>query len=468
MPRARTTRLPQLRAARHAVQPRRALLAVAVWIVAGCPVDGSQNPFSPRDIVGIRLAVGPGHALLAQAPKSLVGWGGSQYGALGVPPSDEPMLPPATLVDVGDPVISVAAGTNHTCAVFDDGGVKCWGLNEFGQLGLGDTENRGDDPGEMGEALPTVDLGTDERAVAVSLGNSFSCALLESNAVKCWGFNEDGELGQGDVEARGDELGEMGDALPAIDLGTTRRILELDVGFEHACVLLEDGKVKCWGNSSTQTYTLGSSGASNIGDAPGQMGAALPEVNLGSDAFVETFSAGAYHTCVVLDDGHVKCWGQGSYTEPCPPDTCTYPRPRYNGGRLGYGDLEHRGPDPSMGDALAFVDVGAGVRVIAIEAGALHTCALLDTGNLKCWGVGNWNTLGNGGSGDIGDEPGEMGEALPLVDLGAGRIVSAYASSLRANCALLDDDGVKCWGSTAYPNEQGDSLPYIDLPGLEE
>lgn len=441
----------------------RPLLAVIGLVTACSPQDRSDRELSPREIVGGILAIS-GHCHLAREAE-LATWGGNLYGALGYPDLADGQNPAPAVTDVGGTVLVVAAGTNHTCAVLDDGGVKCWGLNELGQLGLGDTENRGDDPGEMGDALPFVDLGADERATAVSLGNSFSCALLESNAVKCWGFNEDGELGQGDVEARGDEPGEMGDALPAIDLGTTRQILELDVGFEHACVLLEDGKVKCWGNSSTKTYTLGRSGAYNVGDEPGQMGAALPEINLGSDAFVDTISAGAYHTCVVLHDGHVKCWGQGSYTEPCPPDTCTYPRPRYNGGRLGYGDLEHRGPDPTMGDALPFVDVGTDARVIAIEAGATHTCALLDSGSLKCWGTGDWNTLGNGSSGDIGDEPGEMGDALPLVDLGTGRTVVAFASTLRTNCALLDDGGVKCWGGGSYPNEQGDALPYIDLPG---
>lgn len=173
----------------------------------------------------------------------------------------------------------MAVGTDHTCALLDDGRVQCWGRNDRGQLGLGDTQNRGDDPGEMGEALPFVDLGAEETAVAISCGASFSCALLKSGSVKCWGNNSDGQLGQGDAELRGDAPDEMGDALPPIDLGSNERVVEIDAGLRHACVLFETGKVKCWGGSSS-SYVLGRSDLSNIGDGPGQMGSALPYVDL--------------------------------------------------------------------------------------------------------------------------------------------------------------------------------------------
>ena len=437
----------------------------AVVTAAACHGVDQGERESPRDIVGTRLAVGGGHNHLVLPDGTLATWGGSIYGAAGVPYEVDGPNPPST-TDLQADVVAAAAGTDHSCAVLDDGRVNCWGRNDVGQLGLGDTENRGDDPGEMGASLPFVDLGTDEHAVAVSCGGRFSCVLLEGSSVKCWGYNANGELGQGDTEYRGDEPSEMGDALPAIDLGTTREVIELDAGFQHVCVLLDDGKIKCWGNSSSATYTLGRSNVANIGDASGQMGDALPVVSLGTDAIVESFSAGGYHSCALLVGGGLKCWGQGSFTEPCPdPDEmCVYPRPRYLGGRLGYGDLENRGADPKMGDNLPLVDLGTDARVVAVDAGSTHTCALLDSGRLKCWGAHSFNKLGIDVNNDIGDEPGEMGDALPPVDLGTGRTVAAFAASLNATCVVLDDDGVKCWGSPEYGTEMGDALPYIALP----
>jgi len=96
--------------------------------------------------------------------------------------------------------------------------VKCWGRNLDGQLGLGDTAARGNEPNEMGEKLPTVDLGKGEKAVSMSLGLVHTCALLSSGAVKCWGKGDYGQLGLGDPLTRGNESNEMGDNLPAVKL----------------------------------------------------------------------------------------------------------------------------------------------------------------------------------------------------------------------------------------------------------
>lgn len=119
-------------------------------------------------------------------------------------------------------VRDVAAGGAHTCALHDNGTVRCWGDNRFGQLGQGDTKSRGGNPGEMGDALPPIDLGTGRTATAIAAGQSRTCALLDDHSVKCWGDNADGALGLGDAVNRGDGPGQMGDDLPAIDLGVMR------------------------------------------------------------------------------------------------------------------------------------------------------------------------------------------------------------------------------------------------------
>jgi alpha-tubulin suppressor-like RCC1 family protein len=110
--------------------------------------------------------------------------------------------------------------SGYACALLDNKSVKCWGSNYNGQLGLGDTNSRGDAPGEMGDNLPAVDLGTGRTATAIFCTYSHTCALLDNKSVKCWGDNYNGRLGLGDTNHRGDEPGEMGDNLPAVDLGS--------------------------------------------------------------------------------------------------------------------------------------------------------------------------------------------------------------------------------------------------------
>ncbi|MET0285993.1 MAG: hypothetical protein ABW352_16035, partial [Polyangiales bacterium] len=117
-------------------------------------------------------------------------------------------------VNLGAAARSVSAGTQHTCAILEGGSVKCWGLNDAGQLGIGSVVNAGDAVGALG----AVDLGTGRTAVALDLG-THSCALLDDGSVKCWGANTDGELGQGDTNPRGAAPGTMGDALLPVDLG---------------------------------------------------------------------------------------------------------------------------------------------------------------------------------------------------------------------------------------------------------
>ena len=129
--------------------------------------------------------------------------------------------------------VEVAAGKYHTCARLEKGAVralKCWGGNTYGQLGLGDTNHRGDGLEEMGDSLPAVQLGTGRSAVAVALGDYHTCALLDDATVKCWGYNLWGELGQGDKKQRGIREGEMGDNLPAVDLGFGRSAVQLAAG----------------------------------------------------------------------------------------------------------------------------------------------------------------------------------------------------------------------------------------------
>jgi cysteine-rich repeat protein len=355
-------------------------------------------------------------------------------------------------------VMSVAAGGYHDCALRSDGSVKCWGYNESGRLGLGDVNHRGDTPGEMGDDLSIVSLGTGKMAQAVAAGNAHSCALLSDGNVKCWGFNAKGELGLGDMNARGDGSSEMGDSLPIVSLGMGRVALALSSYYRHTCALLDDASIKCWGDNDYGQLGLGDTNAR--GDGPEEMGDSLPPVDLGADAIAVALTSGKYHSCALFNDGSMKCWG-------------------YNySGQLGLGNTTNHGAAPGqMGDNLLTVSFATGKKVQAITAGNAHSCALLTDGNVKCWGYNAYGQLGLGTISNRGDGPGEMGDNLPSVDLGTGKTAVAIAAGQYHTCALLNDGSVKCWGYNVYgqlgvggtshrgdgPGEMGDNLPVVDL-----
>jgi len=344
--------------------------------------------------------------------RSVKCWGGSLSGQLGLgdtqPRGDQPNEMgnqlPAIDFGSGHAVLSVATGIFSSCAVLVGGSIKCWGENIVGELGLGDFDDRGDQPNEMGDQLPAVSLGRGETARAVGVSRSFACALLVSGSVKCWGNNEHGELGLGDTRNRGAHPGEMGDALPSVPLGTGRTAQAIAVGEGHACALLDDGSVKCWGSNVGGILGLGVSGNPR-GDQPGEMGDALPVVNLGTTAPVVSLATKGYFNCALFEDGSVKCWGGNYY------------------GELGLGDSASRGTRPEdMGDRLPRVDLGTGRTAKGICTGVEHTCALLDDGHVKCWGENGSGQLGLGdlGLGTLharGDQPNQMGDNLPNVDV---------------------------------------------------
>jgi alpha-tubulin suppressor-like RCC1 family protein len=360
--------------------------------------------------------------------------------------------------DPGIPaVLQIATGYTHSCAILLDGSVKCWGANDYGQLGLGDITSRGYQPGQMGAALPTVNLGTGRTAVAIAPGHTYTCALLDNATVKCWGAGS--ALGLGDLANRGDDPGEMGDALPAVSLGTGRTATAIAAG-GHTCAILDNAQLKCWGDNSFGELGLANGTTSTRGDGPNEMGNSLPAVNLGAGRSAVSIAVNDQTSCAVLDNGTAKCWGNGSL------------------GSLGQGNQTTYGVAVgSMGDNLPPIDLGTGRTAIAIGAGLQFNCALLDDASVKCWGLAYRGQLGLGDIVDRGDQPGEMGDALPAVSLGTGRTAMTLAVGYESSCVVLDNDSLKCWGyngdgqlglgNTAVRGdgggEMGDALPPVAL-----
>ncbi|MSP26213.1 MAG: hypothetical protein EXR75_13860 [Myxococcales bacterium] len=360
---------------------------------------------------------------------------------------------------VAPTVVQVASGYLHTCTLFSDGTVKCWGDNSSGQLGYGHTQDRGSGPNQMGELLPAIALGTGKTAKAIAAGDYHSCALLNDDSIKCWGRNTNGQLGLGDILARGDGAKEMGDLLPAILLGTGKTAKVIAAGGAYNCAILNDDTVKCWGYNASGRLGLGD--ATQRGSAASHMGNFLPTVALGTDKTAKGIALGDDHTCAILNDATVKCWGSNNY------------------GELGLGDTLSRGDNANeMGDLLPAISLGVGKTTKAIAAcGPSHSCAILNDDTVKCWGYNVQGQLGLGDALARGDNANEMGGNLPAVSLATGKTAKAISGGDSHTCALLNDATVKCWGYNAggklglgdttnrgsNPNHMGNLLPAVML-----
>ncbi|MFH1729897.1 MAG: hypothetical protein ABIA04_15900 [Pseudomonadota bacterium] len=168
--------------------------------------------------------------------------------------------------------------------------VKCWGYNDKGQLGIGETYNRGDDSLDMGDNLPILYLGSDAsenslKALKISVGNDHACALMTNYSLKCWGNNEYGQLGQGNQTNHGDTTNTMSNNLLPIQLGTDENTgeelyaLTVKCGNGYTCAKMSDYTYKCWGVNNYGQLGLGHT--RNIGDNEGEMGNNLESINLG-------------------------------------------------------------------------------------------------------------------------------------------------------------------------------------------
>jgi len=334
-------------------------------------------------------------------------------------------------IDLGDDFVaaSVTSGEGHHCAVSVDHRLKCWGRNTDGQLGYGDTENRGDEPNEMGANLMDVDLGAGFDIDSVSLGARHTCAHSVTNAVKCFGLNHVGQLGNGlsgSANSVGNGPGEMGSALAALTFPSGFVPVDVTCGSYTSCAVSDDFRVACFGH-----------GAYGIMGQGNKANALTPTlVDLGDGFDVDFVDLGHKSACAVSTGGEMKCWGRNDY------------------GQLGYDHLNDLGDNANeMGDNLAIVDVGIAV-IAQVNSGQANRCALSADGKVKCWGRGTYGALGNGDQSNIGARGGgETGASVPYVPLGAdfnAVSLSSGGSFVFHHCAVSQAASVLCWGYNWY------------------
>jgi alpha-tubulin suppressor-like RCC1 family protein len=245
-------------------------------------------------------------------------WGSNDKGQLGLGHDlcvGNLCAPDIVGLDLGDAagkVEQVAAGVLHTCVRLATpvDNVMCWGYRAHGRLGYGDQDaEMAGIPSAAERGL--VKLGA-RTAIDISVGEGFTCVVLDDHNARCWGQNNQGQLGQGDILSRGDSDETTPDRIPDIALGVA--ISKIRCGYEHVCALTSDQTVLCWGRNDEGQ--LGYGNTVNVGAVSPPIDAGA--VDLGAAAI--DLAVGKKHTCALLDTSEIKCWGAA------------------DDGQLGYGD----------------------------------------------------------------------------------------------------------------------------------
>ena len=283
--------------------------------------------------------------------------------------------------------VSVSAGGSHTCVLLASGGVGCWGSNAFGQLGnpiglLNETSTA---------SRPYAQVVNGITASAISAGGNHTCALLTDATVSCWGSNVYGQLGIGT---------KINSNTPALVPGL-QDVIAITAGEDQSCALLSDRSVKCWGANwgnqigaaeSTTPITLqGFTGVAQLALGYGQTCAVLTNKTVKCVGFTldyATQSSTPYlvpgmsnvtylahfggHMCAVLEDRSVRCAGENQRKQ------------------LGDRTITTR----TTAVTVANID-----DAVAVSVGWWHSCALLTTGLVECWGSGTYGQSGQGDSG---------------------------------------------------------------------
>lgn len=294
------------------------------------------------------------------------------------------------------------AGQNHACALLpvrpplSTAPVRCWGFNGDGQLGYGNTKAVGDD--ETPDAAGPVNLGAGLTAKALGAGAFHTCALVSDNSVRCWGFGGNGRLGYGNGEKVANNPANTPDIIGPVNLGGNHSAKAITAGGAHTCALLDDDTVRCWGFGFDgrlgygNTFTVGDTTAT---EAPVRLPSNVGPVELGPNRKAKAITAGLAHTCALLDDDSVRCWGAGA------------------NGQLGYASTSPIGDNETPPSRA----------LLGVACPSATQCTAVDN-------VGQVATF----------NPTAPGTPTP-VPIDSGRVLSGLACPLATQCTAVDDLG---------------------------
>ncbi|MCX6422859.1 MAG: fibronectin type III domain-containing protein [Actinobacteria bacterium] len=394
--------------------------------------NSQVGEWSPRESV---VAAGDFSSCAVMAAGSAQCWGDNtnlQLGHSGATYGDA-AAQVATL-DGGGPtttVVSLAAGSAHSCAVLADGSAKCWGAGLSGRLGDGSGDN---------SSTPLLVAGLDgtspgKLVVEIAAGSSHTCAVLGDGSAKCWGANSSGQLGNGTTDSASEPV-----AVTDLD-GTSpgNSALSISAGASQSCAVLADGSAKCWGSNTSGRLGRGT-------DEDSLVPVLVSGLTGGTTATtVRSIATAVLHTCAVLESGAVTCWGAN-----------------FNG-QLGDGTTD----SSNSPVAVPGIDGTTPAKTaISVSLGDAHTCALLATGAVKCWGGDDRNELGSG--------PGTSLTPVTVTDVDGtslDKTAVALAVGGTHSCVVLATGATKCWGGNTRgelgSNTGTSETAPVSVPGLE-
>ena len=326
----------------------------------------------------------------------------------------------AATAAVADAQRLVGLGALHTCAITDSGNVRCWGNNDLGQLGNGTTAT---------SSTPTL-VGGLQGITQVVAGAQHTCAVRHAGTVWCWGSDANGELGNGDIA--------LNPTTTPVQVVGLADATSLAAGSYHNCAIRTGGTVACWGSDGNGQLGDGSPGDYTVTPtAVAGITGANPAIAL---------AAGEFHTCAVLADHTVACWGTNSL------------------GQLGDGTTTERSlPTPVVGLPTPVADNPA----LAVTAGLGHTCVVLgNPGRAFCWGHNKWGQLGQTTPAETSTSPVQVkydaDPSLLGTDIEPLEGVLSVAAGQFHTCAKVGP-GVWCWGMNGHGQLGADPLPGSDL-----
>ena len=352
----------------------------------------------PTSATAVGISSNNAHTCILLSDGDSACWGFGAYGALGLGIDAMSSSSPVRVNHSGLSTVSTDTGSWHTCAITENGSVACWGINFEGQIGS---------DSEIGSPDPVFIEGynSSHKAVSIRSGTYHSCAIDTNGDVRCWGQGTEGQLGDGSSS----------NSLIPVNVSLPNGVKAIDValGNEHTCALLTNGSVSCWGTGTWGQLgaglSLSSSSTPVLTDQLGQTGRTAIALTSGSS-----------HTCAILDDRSLVCWGYNGY------------------GALGIGSYTNM-YSPTYVQSLTS---GSSVNVTSVEAGVSHTCAILSSG-ASCWGIGSSGELGNGYTTNL---------AYPTTvnSFGTGVNAVEIVAGWSHSCALLNTGNISCWGNGLY------------------
>jgi len=332
-------------------------------------------------------------------------------------------------------VMNVVSGGDGYCALLTSGGVKCWGAGDFGELGNGSYYTRG----KQGSATPVAVKaagGTGSLTGVRSLvGGVFGyCALLTSEGVDCWGYGEDGQLGNGTFYTDSPYGSAIPVAVKAVGAtGSLTGVTSLVGGLFGYCAVVTSGGVDCWGNGSD-----GMLGNGTISESATPVAVKGVE-GTGRLAGTKSLVGESFGYCALLTSGGVDCWGDGS------------------NGMLGNGKFSESAT-PVIVQGLG--GTGALTEATSLVGGVHSVCALLTTDGVDCWGYGPYGQLGDGVFYATGNDGSATPVAVEAVE-GTEKLtgVTSLAGDSFGYCAVITSGAVNCWGY-GFDGELGNGTFY--------